>query len=134
MKAPSFISDLFIMKKTNIIVKHVELLFIYSRSFIYEQHVDKGFLDSLLKKMFIVSSEVAMSESVEAMGNLLDKLGERKYLIQITDETPELRISLFDRLDQSLFRIEYFFKEINVGEDSCYYAYFIRKTRTSTTS
>ena len=71
---------------------------------------------------------------LETLGSVLDKLGERKYLIQITDETPELRISLFDRLDQSLFRIEYFFKEINVGEDSCYYAYFIRKTRTSTTS
>lgn len=75
-----------------------------------------------------------MSESIDAMGNLLDKLEfvdrlkdeQDKYLIQITDETPELRISLLDRIDQRKFRIEYFFKEISVN-DSCYYAYFIRK-------
>ncbi len=97
-------------------------------------------MDSLLKKMFITTSEEAISESLSAMSNLLDKLEfvnkrettemtdqSRKYLIQITDETPELRISLFDQLEQTHFRIEYFFKEISLGENSVYYAYFIRK-------
>lgn len=102
------------------------------RDNIFDIIIDKGYLDSLLKKMFIASSELAMIESIDAMNNLLDKLEfvdrhkDRKYLIQITDETPELRISLLDRIDQSKFRIEYFFKEISVN-DSCYYAYFIRK-------
>lgn len=77
-----------------------------------------------------------MDESLSAMNTLLDKLeyvnksenaNARKYLIQITDETPELRISLFDQIDQSQFRIEHFFKEICVGEEAVYYAYFIRK-------
>lgn len=86
--------------------------------------------------MFISSNEAAISESLAAMQGLLDKLefvnkteqrnSSRKYLIQITDETPELRISLFDQLEQAHFRIEYFFKEISV-EDAVYYAYFIRK-------
>ena len=93
-------------------------------------------MDSLLKKMFISTNQNAMDESLSAMNNLLEKLehvnkseneNTRKYLIQITDETPELRISLFDQIDQSLFRIEYFFKEICVGEQAVYYAYFIRK-------
>ena len=91
---------------------------------------DKGYLDSLLKKLFISTNQDAISESVGAMSNLLDKLkyvnklDKRKYLIQITDETPELRISLFDQLE---IQVEYFFKEISVGEDPVYYAYFIRK-------
>ncbi len=89
--------------------------------------------------MFISTSEEAISESLSAMSNLLDKLEfvnkseqadvgqNKKYLIQITDETPELRISLFDQIEQTHFRIEHFFKEIIVGDNSVYYAYFIRK-------
>ncbi len=93
-------------------------------------------MDSLLKKIFISTNQDVMNESLNAMSTLLDKLehvykkknvNTRKYLIQITDETPELRISLFDQIDQSKFRIEYFFKEICVGEQAVYYAYFIRK-------
>ena len=98
-----------------------------------------------MKKMFISTSKEAISDSLSAMSNLLDKLEfvnkreescdgggnderRKKYLIQITDETPELRISLFDQLDQNHFRIEYFFKEISTSEnESIYYAYFIRK-------
>lgn len=100
------------------------------RENIFDLILDKGYLDSLLKKLFISTNQDAISESVGAMSNLLDKLkyvnklDKRKYLIQITDETPELRISLFDQLE---IQVEYFFKEISVGEDSVYYAYFIRK-------
>ena len=107
------------------------------RDNVFDLVLDKGYLDSLLKKMCVVSSQVATSEALLAMTNLLDKLDrisessliskQKKYLIQITDETPELRISLFDQLDQANMKIDYFFKEINLADNLVFYAYFISK-------
>jgi SAM-dependent methyltransferase len=111
------------------------------RDNLFDLILDKGYLDSLLKKIFISSNQIAVSDALLAMSNLLEKLDYmhdknkknqennkgKKYLIQITDEVPELRISLFDQFDQSKIKIDYFYKEINFGHDLVYYAYFINK-------
>ena len=107
------------------------------RDHLFDLVLDKGYLDSLLKKLFIAGSQVSMNEALLAMTNLLQKLDrinessliskQPKYLIQITDETPELRISLFDQLDQANMKIDYFFKEINLSDNLVFYAYFISK-------
>jgi hypothetical protein len=76
------------------------------RDDVFELILDKGFIDSLLK-----NKTKAIESSLFAMNNILEKLNgldETCCLVQITDECPELRISLFDQFDQSQIRIIFF--------------------------
>jgi hypothetical protein len=100
------------------------------RSSLFDLAIDKGYLDSVLKQLTLVSANKAMSETLESMSTILEKLDENKLLIQITDEQPELRISLLDEFHfgNSSFEINYSFKEIHVNE-SIYFAYFINRTK-----
>lgn len=91
--------------------------------------VDKGYLDSVLKQMSLVSTEQAMRATHESLRTLVDKLDatDRKYLVQITDEQPELRFDLLDEFKlKYALNISYFYKEISFNE-FVYYAYFISK-------
>ena len=97
---------------------------------LFDLAIDKGYLDSVLKQLSFVSVSKAMSETLESMYTILEKLDENQLLIQITDEQPELRISLLDefRFKNDSFEINYSFKEIQVNE-STYFAYFINKAK-----
>jgi len=88
--------------------------------------VDKGYLDSVLKA---TSSTQSMNSSLKAICNLLECLNVNGYLLQITDETPDLRMSLFDQFKHNDFKLGYFFKEIDLDNDRIYYAYFLRKIK-----
>jgi SAM-dependent methyltransferase len=88
--------------------------------------VDKGYLDSVLKA---TNSTQSIKSSLRAICNLLENLNINGYLLQITDETPDLRMSLFDQLKHNDFKLGYFFKEIDLDNDRVYYAYFLRKIK-----
>lgn len=93
--------------------------------------LDKGYLDSLLKS----DHSDVIDSTLASMKNILEKLdssslntnGTRRYLLQITDETPELRISLFDQFKHDKFKLNYYFKEIDLDNNLVYYAYFVYK-------
>lgn len=107
------------------------------RNDLFDLILDKGYLDSVLKQLSLVPVEKAMHETHVSLKALIDKLdslnikssscNNNKYLIQITDEPPELRFELLDefRLKYAL-NINYFYKEIPLNE-FVYYAYFISK-------
>lgn len=99
------------------------------RSDLFDLGVDKGYLDSVLKQLTLVSVNTAMNETLESLRVCLEKLDENKLLLQITDEQPELRMSLLDEFKDDLFEINYSFKEINDANESTYFAYFINKTK-----
>ncbi len=96
--------------------------------------LDKGYLDSLLKS----KASNMIDSALDSMKNILEKLDctyadsssantPRRYLLQITDETPELRISLFDQFQHDKFKLNYYFKEIDLDNNLVYYAYFVCK-------
>ena len=102
----------------------------------FELIIDKGYSDSLLKS----TSPDGIKNTVIAMQQIRDKLAitisdtERRaasnkpVLLQLTDETPELRTSLFDQLDHSdCFTLSYRFKEMELDDSRVYYAYFVYK-------
>jgi hypothetical protein len=92
----------------------------------FDMIVDKGYLDSVLKA---TNSTQSIKSSSRAICNLLESLNINGYLLQITDETPDLRMSLFDQLKHDGFKVGYFFKEIDLDNDRVYYAYFLRKIK-----
>lgn len=94
--------------------------------------LDKGYLDSIIKSK-------DMNLSLNSLNNMLDKLSytndskldNRNYLIQITDEVPELRIDLFDKLSfcKNYQDISFSFKEIKLNDDDnqSNFIYFVQK-------
>jgi SAM-dependent methyltransferase len=98
------------------------------RNNLFDLVLDKGYLDSVLKRLNLVSTQLAMKDTMESLNTILEKLEINKCLIQITDEQPDLRISLLDQYKHDEFKISYYFKEINVDE-SAYFVYFINKTK-----
>lgn len=98
------------------------------RDDLFDLVIDKGYLDSILKaKVYLDSLENAF----KSMASILEKVNERGTLVQITDETPELRLGLLDEFSQSSsnrFLISYTFKEIEITKNnSIFYFYFINK-------
>ena len=96
--------------------------------------IDKGYLDSILK-----SANSPYSSAINSLENLLNKLDScdnenNNYIIQITDEVPELRIDLFDRLlvhlvkNKDNIRFKFNYKEIHVNNQS-YFVYYLYKLR-----
>ena len=98
------------------------------RKNLFDLVLDKGFTDSVLKTNGLTCDSV--KGALDSIKNLIQILeisesnDEPNFLIQITDEIPELRISLFD---QNKFDIKYYFKEINIDKNFAYFAYFIYK-------
>jgi SAM-dependent methyltransferase len=88
--------------------------------------IDKGYLDSVLKSSNVKD---AVSNALLSMGNLIEKMDAKAgaVMIQITDESPELRINLFDNFDQRKLKFSHTFKEIDLGEQQIYFCYFIHK-------
>jgi hypothetical protein len=108
------------------------------REHLFDIIIDKGYSDSLLKSSDKCdATEVALRSILGLIQRLDNKDRDidenrhsRKVLLQITDEAPELRMSLLDQLNTSKFKISYFFKEIqtNNSEQTSFYAYFIYKS------
>ena len=97
------------------------------RNDLFDLIIDKGYLDSVLKS----PKPDSIKNALECFNSLLNKLDYsdklyKKFLLEITDETPELRISLYDQYSNSN-QFSYFFKEIHIGNDLYYYAYFVYK-------
>jgi SAM-dependent methyltransferase len=102
------------------------------RDDIYDIVIDKGYLDSLLKSK-------NMKYAMDSLVNMIDKLdftNEHEnlkestcFLMQITDEQPELRIDLFDRI--SKYNLRFYYKEIflNENENQSYFIYFLSKLK-----
>ncbi|RNA41290.1 14 kDa phosphohistidine phosphatase-like [Brachionus plicatilis] len=57
---------------------------------LFDLIIDKGFTDSLLKE---TNTKKSIQQTIDSIDNHLDKLDNLGFLIQITDEDPELRIS-----------------------------------------
>lgn len=100
------------------------------RDDLFDVALDKGLLDSLLKSK---QPESAIRNSVMCMSGLLRLLesnksdNNRSVLIQITDEVPELRLSLIDQVNTESSRFYYSFKEIELSDSSSLYVYFVYK-------
>ena len=101
------------------------------RKEVFDLILDKGYLDSLLKS----NSANLIDSTLASMSNILEKLDysecieTKRVLLQITDETPDLRISLFDQFHHKNFRLSYYFKEIELDNSMLYYAYFVYKDK-----
>jgi hypothetical protein len=99
------------------------------RNDIFDIVLDKGYLDSIIK-----SNDMILS--LDSLINMIDKLGfsneeNKKYLIQVTDEDPELRIDLFDKIPSNSINISFSFKEIKLsdGDQNNNFIYFLHKIR-----
>jgi hypothetical protein len=99
------------------------------RNDIFDIVLDKGYLDSIIK-----SNDMILS--LDSLINMIDKLGfsneeNKKYLIQVTDEDPELRIDLFDKIPSNSINISFSFKEIKLNDDdqNNNFIYFLHKIR-----
>ena len=94
------------------------------REELFDFIIDKGYLDSVLKSR---NTEKATSDALDSMRSLVDKLDRKSggFMIQVTDEAPELRINLFDQLGGSNF--SYSFKDIDLGNEKFYFCYFLLK-------
>ena len=99
------------------------------RNDIFDIVLDKGYLDSIIK-----SNDMKLA--LNSLTNLIDKLSysheeNKNYLIQITDEDPDLRIDLFDKLSSNDNNISFSFKEIKFNEDdqNNNFIYFLHKSR-----
>lgn len=94
------------------------------RSDFFDLAIDKGYLDSVLKRLSLVSVDMAMQQAVESVESVLDVVNG--LVVQITDEQPELRINLLDQVNK--FNLGFHFKEIQI-DDYCYFVYFINKKK-----
>jgi SAM-dependent methyltransferase len=95
---------------------------------LFDLIVDKGYLDSVLKNE---NNKDSLVNSLISINSMLEKLKSAPYgyLLQITDEEPETRISLLDEFQESERSLGYHFKEIDIGRGSFYYAYYLFKKK-----
>jgi SAM-dependent methyltransferase len=97
------------------------------RNDIFDIAIDKGYIDSLLKSS---DMNTALENAIVSIENILIKIdssNKKAFVLQITDETPELRLSLLDQIGNKTLTVSYTFKEIDLGHDLIYYCYFIKK-------
>ena len=80
------------------------------RNDLFDMVIDKGYLDSIIKSNNTKMTLDSFKNMLEKLRYTIENEENKNYLIQITDEEPELRIDLMDKLECDY--LSYSFKEI----------------------
>ena len=100
------------------------------RNDLFDMVIDKGYLDSIIKSNNTKMTLDSFKNMLEKLRYTIENEENKNYLIQITDEEPELRIDLMDKLECDY--LSYSFKEIKLNDDEhsqAFYIYFLYKNK-----